>query len=69
MKIFFDDKYSFALAAASFVMLIMAVVFVVDPWLALAISVIGGLSIWGHAIKVREKRREALEYRKRTYGF
>jgi 4-hydroxybenzoate polyprenyltransferase len=68
MKIF-EAQYASALAAASFVILFLPVLFVVRPWLALAVSVIGGLAIWGHAIKVREERRKERQYRKNTYGF
>jgi hypothetical protein len=68
MKIF-DPQYSFAVGAASFLMSFLAVLFIAAPWLALAVSVIGGLAIWGHAIKVREERRKELQYRKDTYGF
>lgn len=68
MKLF-EPQYAFAVSVASFMMLLLAVLFVISPLLCLVVGVIGGLAILGHVTKVREQHRKELQYRKRTYGF
>lgn len=65
----FRDEYAGSVLGGSFLILLIAALIVLAPFLAGVTTVIGGFMIYSSVHKARQAKRDAAEYRKKTYGF